>query len=154
MAHYGTPLRRVALIYACEHHEREELEQEISLVIWQALPSWDQRASLKTFLFRVAHNRCIDLTRRRPEHHDPLTDDTIDDAPDPERSLTTQQTLAHLRRAILTLPLPQRQALTLSLEDLTHQEIADILGVTPNHVGVLIHRARTALKHHIKEHDS
>ena len=49
-------------------------------------------------------------------------------------------------RIIRTLPLPYRQVLTLALEDLAHDEIADVLGTTANNVTVRLSRARDALR--------
>ena len=68
MRAHGESLLRVAKVYAAAGAMREDLEQEIALGVWEALPGWEQSASLKTFLFRVAHNRCIDVMRKvRPE---------------------------------------------------------------------------------------
>ena len=68
MRAHGESLLRVAKVYAAAGAMREDLEQEIALGVWEALPGWEQSASLKTFLFRVAHNRCIDVMREvRPE---------------------------------------------------------------------------------------
>jgi RNA polymerase sigma-70 factor, ECF subfamily len=43
----------------------DDLLQDIWLVCWQALPQFDQRASFKTWLYRVASNRCVDLYRAK-----------------------------------------------------------------------------------------
>ena len=49
------------------------------------------------------------------------------------------------------LPVAQRQAFTLSLEGLSYEEIADVLGVKANHVGVLVFRARAAVRELLEE---
>lgn len=68
MGEHGAALARVSVAYAPAGSLREDLEQEIALGVWEALPRWNETASLKTFLFRVAHNRCIDVMRKqRPE---------------------------------------------------------------------------------------
>jgi RNA polymerase sigma-70 factor, ECF subfamily len=43
----------------------DDLLQDIWLVCWQALPQFDQRASFKTWLYRVASNRCVDIYRAK-----------------------------------------------------------------------------------------
>lgn len=153
MREHGAALSRVAVAYAPPGALREDLEQEIALGVWEALPRWKQDASLKTFLFRVAHNRCIDLMRkhRLDTTLDPQTLTTT--APSPETHTLTRQRLTRAQDLIRALPLAQAQALTLQLEGLTLQEIANVMGLNPNHVGVLIHRARATLRDHM-EHDT
>lgn len=56
-----------------------------------------------------------------------------------------------LIRAVLTLPLGVQQAATLLLEGLTPREIADVLGITENNVGVRLARARQALRTRLTE---
>jgi RNA polymerase sigma-70 factor (ECF subfamily) len=53
---------------------------------------------------------------------------------------------AQLLSALQSLPLPMRQVLTLSLEDLSRAEIADILGISENNATVRLSRARRALQ--------
>lgn len=131
MGEHGAALARVSIAYAPAGSLREDLEQEIALGVWEALPRWNETASLKTFLFRVAHNRCIDVMRKQR----------------PETSLdAARQLLTQIEALVLELPLAQRQAFTLSLEGLTYEEIAEVMGVTSNHVGVLVYRTRAAVR--------
>ena len=54
--------------------------------------------------------------------------------------------MTSLLDAIRTLPVTMRQVMTLTLEGLSYQEIADICGLNKNHVGVLLQRGKSALQ--------
>ncbi len=155
MREYGGALSRVAVSYAPPGPGREDLEQEIALGVWEALPRWKEDASLKTFLFRVAHNRCIDVCRkRRPEEPTGFDPEAVAGGGDsPEVLAHTRARLDRVQACVRALPLAQRQALTLKLEGLTHAEIGEVMGLQANHVGVLVHRARTTLREQTREED-
>ena len=147
---YAQPLRRVAWSYTRDQAEGDDLFQEIALALWTALPRFRGDCSERAFVLRVAHNQGITYsTRRRPTID--LDDETPSSSPDPERALEQKQRAARLHRAIHALPLGHRQVVTLLLEDLSHDEIAAVLGLSPTNVGVRLHRARAALREALGE---
>ena len=141
-------LGRLAGSYAGSTGERDDLLQEIALALWQALPRFRGECSERTFLFRIAHNRCINhIARRRPmESLQAMELDPADDARPVEMSLGQAQDSARLLQAVQRLPLIQRQVIVLALEDMDYQEIASVLGISETNVGVRLNRARTTLK--------
>ena len=52
-------LGRVAATYEANFHKRQELLQEITLAVWQALDKFKGDSSIKTYVLRVAHNKAI-----------------------------------------------------------------------------------------------
>jgi RNA polymerase sigma-70 factor (ECF subfamily) len=64
----------------------------------------------------------------------------------PERDLTKEQQTARLLAAIQRLPVIYRQVITLTLEDVSYAEIAEILGISESNVGVRLNRARQMLR--------
>jgi RNA polymerase sigma factor (sigma-70 family) len=147
----GAALRRTAAAYEADPGRREDLFQEICLAIWQALPRFRGEASERTFVFRVAHNRGLShRSRRRPDRARATDLDAAgqvaDPRPGPESLAEAEQRRERLRRAVLSLPLEPRQILTLALEGLSHKEIAEVLGITENHVAVRLSRARRTLR--------
>jgi RNA polymerase sigma-70 factor (ECF subfamily) len=141
-------LGRLAGSYAGSTGEREDLLQEIALALWQALPRFRGESSERTFLFRIAHNHCIDhITRRRPMASlQELELDPEDGARSVESTLTQEQESARLMAAVRRLPLIQRQVVILALEDLDYAQIGEVLGITENNVGVRLNRARASLR--------
>ena len=141
-------LGRLAGSYAGSTGEREDLVQDIALALWQALPRFRGESSERTFLFRIAHNHCIDhITRRRPVSSlQELEIDPVDGARSIETTLTDQQDSARLMDAVRRLPMIQRQVVSLALEDMDYAEIAAVLGISENNVGVRLNRARAGLR--------
>ena len=140
-------LGRLSGSYAGSTGERDDLLQEIALALWQALPRFRGECSERTFLFRIAHNRCINhIARRRPmESLQAMELDPADDTRPIEMSLGQAQDSARLLQAVQRLPLIQRQVIVLALEDMDYQEIASVLGISETNVGVRLNRARTSL---------
>jgi RNA polymerase sigma factor (sigma-70 family) len=153
---YGPALSRLAYGYEKVAGPRDELVQEIALAIWQALPHFRGECSERTFVYRIAHNRGLThVCKRRPES-DPLEDlppsrEPVDPRPHPEEQVSIANQRDRLRAAIQHLPLVYRQVIMLMLEDLSHAEIADVLGITETNVAVRLNRARTTLKELLKE---
>jgi RNA polymerase sigma-70 factor (ECF subfamily) len=145
LAAYGGSITRVAGTYTRGAAERDDLAQEIAVALWQALPRFRGECSEKTFVFRIAHNRGITHATRRKTFA-PEVDVVDERAPDPEGSLGTAERHAALLAAVRGLPLSQREVVTLALEELSYEEIADVLGTTTSNVGVRLNRAKEALR--------
>jgi RNA polymerase sigma factor (sigma-70 family) len=153
---YGPALSRLAFGYEKAPGAREELTQEIALAIWRALPHFRGECSERTFVYRIAHNRGLTHAYKRQPAHQPLDElppplEPIDPRPHPEEQVAITRRRDRLRSAIQRLPLVQRQAIMLTLEELSHAEIAEVLGITENNVGVRLNRARKALKEALEE---
>jgi RNA polymerase sigma-70 factor (ECF subfamily) len=141
-------LRRLAASYERDPARQEDLLQDIWFAVWRALPRFRNECSERTFVFRIAHNRAVshvDHWQRR--RTDLLADDAPIEAPepDPEHALSQQQRHERLRGAVQALPLSMRQVVVLTLEGLSHKEVAEILGITENNVAVRLTRARAEL---------
>lgn len=145
---HGAALSRLTAGYERDAGRRQDLEQEIHLAVWQALPAFANQCSERTFVFRVAHNRAISHIRHwRLRSADPLDDETVilDSAENPEQAASQAQRRTALATAIRQLPLGSRQVILLLLEGLSHREIAEVLGITDGNVAVRATRARRAL---------
>lgn len=141
-------LSRIAMTYEFKPSHQEELLQDIALAIWRALPSWRGEASVKTFIARVAHNRCVDHVIRQKQcgEHVELPEGLADPSRGPEALVAESDQYGHLLAAIRRLPLNQQQVITLVLEGFPHVEIAATLGISVNNVDVRLTRARQALR--------
>ena len=148
MARHGPALARIASSYERDRGLRDELVQEIAVAIWRALPSLKDEARLRPFVFRIAHNRAVSHVARQVARpgQEALSETLADGGPDPERRLAERERSRRLVEAVRRLGLPYRQVITLVLEDLTYEEIAEALGLTVSNVGVRINRAKAQLK--------
>ncbi|HUP47221.1 MAG TPA: RNA polymerase sigma factor, partial [Thermoanaerobaculia bacterium] len=125
--------------------DAEEIVQETFLKLHQRLTQEEgELTNARAWLFRVATNAARDLERERRvrtrEGHLASNDMTVVDF---EAHLERRQlTRAALRR----IPRRMRQVLLLWSEGFTYREIADIAGIEPGYVGVLLQRARAAFR--------
>jgi RNA polymerase sigma-70 factor (ECF subfamily) len=148
LAEFGPALARLASAYERDRALREELVQEILFAVARALPRLEDPSKLKPFVFRIAHNRAVSHVARRVR--EPKAEEAAETipsgAPSAEQVLIAKQSSAALVEAVRSLPLPYRQVITLLLEGLSYEEIAEALGITLSNVGVRINRAKARLK--------
>lgn len=150
----GAALGRLAASYATSPSERDDLLQEISVALWQALPRFRGECSERTFLFRIAHNRCIaHLAKRRAVVPFEPEMDFADPAPNAESALSQEQEGERLLAAIRHLPINYRQVIVLTLEGLDYRDIAQVLGIGESNVGVRLNRARNLLRQQLTNGD-
>ena len=148
----------------CGHPE--DAEDTMQEVLMRSLPHLakigDPRA-LAVWLYTVARNRCWRM--RRKGAHAPKQTLSLDElAPDdaelgrlledrakgPEAQLLDREKDRMLQQAVLTLPAPYRMVLVLhDMEELTAEQVAQVLGLKPGTVRVRLHRARLALRRQI-----
>lgn len=139
----------------------EDLAQEVFTKLYFALESVDPQRPLAPFLFRIAHNHCLDWLRVRRPVMEPLSDtdgdryishDPADSAPGPEERLLQGDELAVVERALAVLPAHYRSVLLLRhVEELSYGEIAEALRVPIGTVKVRLHRGRERLKQELAD---
>jgi RNA polymerase sigma-70 factor (ECF subfamily) len=146
-------IRRLAASYTTTASDRDDLFQEIAIAFWQALPAFRGDSSLRTYLFRIAHNRSLAMLSRKRLPLDPVDDelDAPDTRPGPEEQLLERQKHNQLMAMIRRLPIPYRQVITLAFEGMDYAEIADVLGIEIGNVGARLTRARGLLRTLMKE---
>jgi len=164
----------LALRLAGDRERAADLSQEIFLRIFRHLDGFRGRSSLKTWIYRVAVNHCRSRLRRRGlvfEHLVPSRGegpdrtgsreekDPLQDLADPRRS-PEERALAGdaeriLQTALAALPAVYREAVVLrDVEDLSYEEIAEVLGVRVGTVRSRIARGRRRLADELRESES
>jgi RNA polymerase sigma-70 factor (ECF subfamily) len=154
---HGPALWRVVASYAPAGAERDDLAQEVLLAVWQALPRFRGDSSPRSFVLRIAHNRCLShawrrAKRRRQDGGEPI--DVVDPRPGADEQVAIQQRAERFLRHVRTLPLGQREVLVLALEGLPHAEIAAVVGITTANVAVRLGRAREALRRSLEREEA
>lgn len=146
-------LGRIAASYEARPDAREDLLQDIALALWKALPKWRGEASVRSFVARIAHNRCVNhIVAQKRHRHDTILEDTVvDHRAGPHEDAVSHQRYERLQKALRRLPLGQRQAVSLMLEGFSHVEIAAALNIGVNAVDARVSRARRALAGYLKE---
>jgi RNA polymerase sigma-70 factor (ECF subfamily) len=139
-------IMRTALAFTQNAADRADLCQEILFSIWQALPQFQGRAKLSTYVYRVAHSCALNWKRSRQRYArkldlyagEPLSGSTSDTPESDPR-------IAWLYSRIHELPSVDRSVILLSLDRLGYAEIADITGLSESNVGVRLHRIKQQL---------
>ncbi len=149
--------------------DAEDALQETLLAAWRGIDGFEGRSSLRTWLYRIATNRCLNARRRIPPapvppftppepsrrgdvpwlqpFPDALLDGVPDAAPGPEARYQMREAVG-LAFVTGLQRMPPRQAATLILRDVlgySADEVASMLGVTATAVKGLLQRARTAV---------
>ncbi len=155
LSQYGPLLSRVASSYEANAHLRQELLQEITLAVWQALRSFKGDSSLKTYVLRVAHNKAVSHVayHAKQPHNETYCEVTAPSSHSQTVETVTAQNhqVEKLLVAVRQLPIQVRQIVTMSMEGLSYQDIAQVCGMTANNVGVALTRAKKVLVEKVQD---
>jgi RNA polymerase sigma-70 factor (ECF subfamily) len=158
-ASFGPPLARLALAYERDPDRRQDLLQDIHFALWRSLASFDARCSLRTWVYRVAHNvatsHALRDKRRRAR---PLVglevlevSPAVTEAPDVRlvASLDAERRRVQLVALLDRLAPLDRQLILLYLEELDAATIGDVTGLSGPNVATKIHRIKRVLAAHV-----
>ena len=134
----------VCYMFSKDADEVGDLFQEVLVNLWKGFEGFERRSDIKTWIYRVALNTCISLDRkkRRRSAEVRLTMD-INLFEDRDED-TRQVDLLHKR--ISKLQPFDRAIVLLWLENLSYEEIGQIVGITAKNVSVRLFRIREQLK--------
>jgi RNA polymerase sigma-70 factor (ECF subfamily) len=155
-----------ALAYARSSvRDSSEADDVVQQCVYRRLKrgtSYDLPRDGSRLLFRAMTNECINRTMRgsasigldAPDHVGCLLGHSIGDsrAEQPVEIVLTNELREILDAALGRLPVAQRAAVQLKSLGYSLEEIADSLSITANHAGVLVHRARQAIREEIAEY--
>jgi RNA polymerase sigma-70 factor (ECF subfamily) len=158
---HGGRLLAVARRLLRHDEDARDAVQEAFLLAFRGLPSFAGRCRLGTWLHRIVVNTALMKIRRRDRRPEAPIDDLLPEylpdghhaveydewrLPAPQR-LLRDEVRTQVRAAIDRLPESYRTVLLLrDIDEMDTQEVAALLGVTPNAVKIRLHRARQALR--------
>jgi RNA polymerase sigma-70 factor (ECF subfamily) len=139
--------------------DAEDLAQEVFVRAFAAIKTFRREANLRTWLYKIASNLCVDRYRRaglekqwiipleREQNDSVRSMDIPDHSNDPRRSFERSELQAEVQKALLKLPEKLRSAIILfDLEGLSYEEIADAMGCPIGTVKSRIFNARMKLR--------
>ena len=156
---YRAPIFRLVRGNIREEDAALDVTQEAFIAAFAALKSYDGTRSFKTWLSRIALNKCRDWARRRAvrrlfsfalpiEAAASIADDSIS----ADQQLADREELARVREAITKLPTAIREPLILrTMEGLTQAETAETLGISEKAVETRLYRARARLNEYLRD---
>jgi RNA polymerase sigma-70 factor (ECF subfamily) len=151
---------RVALQILGDEQDAEDVLQETYIKAFRALPNFEGRSSVTTWLYRIAVNEALMLVRKRKPQAISIDEGTPFDAESeseameivdfcclPEGELLTSESRRFLDRAIKNLPTNLRVVFVMrDLEGMSIQETSEALGLSENNVKTRLLRARLRLR--------
>ena len=149
-AAYGNALGRLVRAYELDPERRRDLLQEIHLALWRSFEKFEARCSVRTWVYRVAHNIATSyvIRQRRAKSELLLSLEEIDSVPRPGDSVRDaheRMDIERLLRLIHQLKPPDREIMLLYLEDLDAAAIGEIMEMSAVNVRSKIHRIKTVL---------
>jgi RNA polymerase sigma-70 factor (ECF subfamily) len=153
IAEFGLSLARLAAVYEFDRGRQQDLLQEIHLALWRSFARFRSQCSLRTWVYRVAHNTAATHVRhqKRSGVSRLVSLEELDDLPgqsDAERSIDEAAVLARLRSLIQRLKPLDRDVMLLYLEGASATAIGEVTGLSPANVAQKIHRTRKVLQRH------
>jgi RNA polymerase sigma-70 factor (ECF subfamily) len=140
---YGQPLLRTAVRLLGSPQEAEDAVQETFLKLYRGMGGFRSGARFSTYLFKILHNTCLDVLRKRRPAAEAVDAAGLDILGAP-----SSHELAHsLAKAVDGLPGRMKSCFVLfAVEQYSQEEVADILGVSVGTVKTSVHRARKRLR--------
>ena len=148
-AAYGKAIERLAYAYEADPETRRDLLQDIYIALWRSFSDFDQRCSLRTWVYR-AHNTAASHVHRqlRIKKQTLLALDQLTNLPDQahaEEAAGRRHSLEQVLRLIRQLEPLDRQVMLGYLEGLDAASSAEITGLSARNVATRIHRVKHLL---------
>lgn len=146
-------IHKVCRVYGSKEEDHRDLFQEIVLQLWRAYDSYKGDSRFTTWMYRVALNTAISGFRKhtRSPQLQILSDKELE-IPGWDSDADRQEQMKFLYQAINRLSEVEKAIVMLHLEDHSYDEIAEIIGITRNHVGVKLNRIKVKLRQLLEPH--
>jgi RNA polymerase sigma-70 factor (ECF subfamily) len=149
IATYGAALERLARAYDTDADRVRDLLQDIHVALWQSLSRFEGRCSMRTWVYRVAHNVATSqVIRRRASAPTLVGLDELEQTPaarDTDEALDAHRALARLQALVQRLKPLDRQLMLLYLEGVDAASIGEVTGLSAGNVATKIHRIKAVL---------
>ncbi|MCR9289475.1 MAG: sigma-70 family RNA polymerase sigma factor [Bacteroidetes bacterium] len=140
-------IHKVIQLYVDSAEDRRDVYQEILLQAWKSFQKFRGDSSFSTWLYKVCLNTVLTFSRKLKKY-DELPNNYTNT---PSNHQDKQETSDVLYYLIRQLNETDRMIMTLYLEGYKNKEIAEITGLTVNHINVKIHRLKTQIVNDLKK---
>jgi RNA polymerase sigma factor (sigma-70 family) len=145
---YQNLIYKICSIYAGNPEDRKDLFQEIVMQGWISFPRFKENAKFTTWLYRVAINTALNYKRREQKLR--IIDGAIIPELEDNLSPVEKEQYNLMYEVIDKLPGLEKAIILLHLDNLSYNEIAEIMGMTVSNVGSKLSRIREKLKKQIQ----
>jgi RNA polymerase sigma-70 factor, ECF subfamily len=152
MIRYERQVYRVCYRFVQNRDDAKDLAQEVFIKAFEHLPSFRRESSLKTWLYRIAMNHCINHVKKHSQEFVEVTEYTGSITPSIQRQLEDQEQRAHFRRLVKHLPPKQKAILEMRInEQLSYDEIAKMSGRSVSTIKASVFFALEKLRKLVKD---
>ncbi|MGQ7870455.1 RNA polymerase sigma-70 factor [Sunxiuqinia sp. sy24] len=151
---YGTKIHRFALGYLKSEHDAEELVQDVFLKLWDKRHLLNDSGNIKSYLYKVAVNSIYDFIRRKnlEQAFHEFASGATNEVDSTWDEVVYNDMLAQINQLMEQMPEQRRKIFKLRKEKgLSHEEIAESLGLSKRTVENQVYRATTFLKENLKQ---
>jgi RNA polymerase sigma factor (sigma-70 family) len=144
---------RICCSYSSDTEDAKDLFQEVLLNLWKSLPSFNNQSDINTWVYRITINICLrakQFFEKKQKHFvklDCINIENIEDAIIPNEN---EKQFLKLSECIKKLEGIEKSIILLYLENLPYKEIAEVSGLSENHVAVKIKRIKNKLLNCLK----
>jgi RNA polymerase sigma-70 factor, ECF subfamily len=146
---FGAALDRLVQAYEADPAKRQDLSQEIQFQLWRSFARYDARCSLRTWVYRIAHNTAVSHVMRERRTLSKLVSleelESISTQGDSQAAANQQLDAGRLLSTIRQLKPLDRQVMLSYLEGLDAVSIAEITGLSATAVAMRVHRSKNLL---------
>ena len=143
VAEHKNTIYTVCYMFSQDADEVNDLFQEVLINLWTGFEDFEHRSDIKTWIYRVALNTCISIDRKKKRSTTVPLDMDINLFEDNDED-TRQVDMLHQR--ISKLQPFDRAIVLLWLENLSYEEIGQIVGISSKNVSVRLVRIKEQLK--------
>ncbi len=144
-------IHKVSKMYMDTAEDQEDLFQEIVLQLWKAYPSFKGNSKFSTWMYRVALNTAIVFFKKEHKKVEKTTLTENIDVAETDESQDKEEKLVYLYKAVQELNSIEKALIFLFLENQSHKEIAQNLGITEINARVKLNRTKEKLQFIIKK---
>jgi RNA polymerase sigma-70 factor (ECF subfamily) len=128
---YQRDVYRLCYRYVNNHADASDMAQDVFLKAYRAIGSFRGDSSFSTWLYRIAVNTCLNFRAARRPPSDELPEALADRGASAAERMEQEEQARRVREAVSSLPDKQRATVILKIyHDLTHEEVAQIVGAT------------------------
>lgn len=132
-------IHKVIGLYVEQEEDKKDLHQEILLQAWKSFGNFKGNSSFSTWLYKVALNTVLTFHKKKKPTDDISKIPEIASSPDKQED---HEVLYHIIKSLDEI---DRMLITLHLDGYKNLEIAEITGMTQNHINVKIHRVKNKI---------
>lgn len=141
---YEQTIYAVCYMFSHDAEDVDDLHQEILIRLWQGYDGFEGRSDIKTWIYRVALNYCINFSNKRKREQTKHTTEGKSDTSD--NDLEKRMQIKQLYQRINKLGFVDRSVILLWLEGLSYEEIGAIIGISVKNVSFKLVRIKERLK--------